>query len=472
MVFSSSVFLILFLPITVLLYYNPITEIICKKRGNWLRNVILLLGSLVFYAWGEPIYVFLMLISILVTYAVGIGVSSSTKSRAKIFLVIGILFHVLLLFIFKYLGFVLSQISLILHRNCDLAHSIALPIGISFYSFQLMSYLFDVYYENTKVQKNVIMLALYATMFPQLIAGPIVRYNEIEKEIKHRDHNKYDFYRGTERFIFGLGKKVLLADYLAYAADSIWNLNMRTPAIAWIGAVCYTFQIYFDFSGYSDMAIGLGNMFGFHFSENFNYPYISKSVTEFWRRWHISLSTWFRDYVYIPMGGNRVSKPKWIKNIFVVWLLTGIWHGANWTFIAWGMLYFVVLMIERRTDIVTRLGKLSHIYTLLVVVIAWVIFRSDSISKAGVFIGELFGLHRSAALIPPTMNLVVVGVVFPMVVAAVLSTPVFPALTKKMEQNFPGVHSFIRPVTALLVFCFSLAKVMSEAYTAFIYFNF
>ena len=471
MVFSSSVFLVLFLPLTVIAYYNPLTDLLCERfRGT--RNAILLMASLVFYAWGEPIYVFLMIMSIVATYLVGLGIVSARINKPKAMLVLGVIYHVFTLFIFKYSTFIISQIGTIGGLKRDPAWSIALPIGISFYTFQLLSYIFDVYYKKTDVQKNMFSLALYATMFPQLIAGPIVRYNSISCEIVSRTHEREDLYKGTERFILGLGKKVLIADQLAYVADIIWALGERSVYVSWIGAIAYTLQIYFDFSGYSDMAIGLGRLFGFHFTENFNYPYIAKSVTEFWRRWHISLSSWFRDYVYIPMGGNRVSKGKWVRNIFVVWLLTGIWHGANWTFLCWGLIYFVVLMLEKIIGFSPRTHVFSHIYTMLIVILAWVMFRSDSIMDGLEYIGGMFGIGSVGIIASPAIDLLIVGIMTVMVLAAILSTPVVSILFDRFRQNCPRVYNIVYPVIVLSIFIFSISKVMAQNYTAFIYFNF
>ena len=313
MVFSSTVFLFLFLPLTLCIYYNP------WLKGRQFRNVFLLLSSLLFYAWGEPVFVCLMVLSIVVAYWVGRHLRGA---RRKSWLAAGVTFHVGLLFVFKYLTFVLGQLGLLV-GNLE-SFAIALPIGISFFTFQLLSYLFDVYYGKAEAQGNVLNLGLYIALFPQLIAGPIVRYEAIAIEIMNRRENLTDFSEGMLRFIYGLAKKVLIANYMGQLADTIFAMNGGVSVgTAWLGAVAYTLQIYFDFSGYSDMAIGLGRMFGFHFAENFNYPYIAKSATEFWRRWHISLGSWFRDYVYIPLGGNRCSKLRWVLNLFAVW------HGAN-----------------------------------------------------------------------------------------------------------------------------------------------
>ena len=357
MVFSSTMFLFLFLPITLIIYYNP------WIHGRKFRNYFLLLASLFFYAWGEPIFVFLMILSVWIGWYLGLKIEKQRNPfLKKRILICGIVFHLSLLFIFKYLTFSMEQLGLLL--NVDFSSvSIALPIGISFFTFQLLSYLFDIYYGKANAQENVLSVGLYISLFPQLIAGPIVRYDLIENQIYNRTENMIDFTDGMMRFIYGFGKKVLIANYVAQIADNIWTSSEPLSiGTAWLGALAYTLQIYFDFSGYSDMAIGLGRMFGFHFAENFNYPYISRSATEFWRRWHISLGSFFRDYVYIPLGGNRVSKKRWVWNLFIVWGLTGVWHGANWTFLFWGLFYFVILVFEKYTRFYDRIGLFSHIY--------------------------------------------------------------------------------------------------------------
>jgi alginate O-acetyltransferase complex protein AlgI len=347
---------------------------------------------------------------------------------------------------------------------------ISLPIGISFFTFQLMSYLFDVYYEKAEVQKNPLYVGLYVSFFPQLIAGPIVRYEKIATEITERQESYDDVVLGMKRFIYGLAKKVLISNYVAQIADNVFDYlaGSTTVAMVWLGAICYTLQIYFDFSGYSDMAIGLGRMFGFHFDENFNYPYISKSVTEFWRRWHISLSSWFRDYVYIPLGGNRVSKFRWILNLFVVWLLTGIWHGANWTFVVWGLLYFAILLVEKLTGFTKKLGWLSHIYTMLIVIVAWVIFRADDMGAAFVYIGNMFGVGATgwwgAAV---TDYLRATAVV--LIASCIGMTPLVKKLFAKLQNT---KFAFVESIWIAVIFVLSLLQVVSSTYNPFIYFNF
>ncbi|MDR2137258.1 MAG: MBOAT family protein, partial [Synergistaceae bacterium] len=345
MVFSSTVFLFLFLPGLLAVYYNPFF-LFSKSphKGRTFRNTILLLASLCFYAWGEPLFVFAMMASILVNW--GFGLLLARGKSKKGVLTAAVIYNVGLLFVFKYLSFTLRNVDYVFRTGVTV--DIALPIGISFFTFQLMSYVFDVSRTPELARRNPLDVALYVSLFPQLIAGPIVRFETIAGEIRGRVETSRDFTEGMTRFVFGLGKKLLIANYVGFLADEIFASSLPlSAATAWIGAIAYTLQIYFDFSGYSDMAIGLGWMFGFHFEENFDYPYISKSITEFWRRWHISLSTWFRDYLYIPLGGNRGSKSRTIFNLFIVWLLTGMWHGANWTFIVWGLYYFVLLLAER-----------------------------------------------------------------------------------------------------------------------------
>lgn len=341
MLFSSIVFLFTFLPIVLILYY--VLPAAC-------RNPVLLLASLVFYAWGEPVYIFLMILSILFNYISGLDIARNleNKKKAKRSLVFNIIVNIAILGFFKYEGFVLDTINHVFPVHIKY-HALALPIGISFYTFQIMSYIIDVYRGKVKVQKNLLNFALYVTMFPQLIAGPIVQYADIDEQLTHRRHSIGKFGDGCMFFIRGLAKKVLLANTSGMIFTEVTGLSKGNVSVltAWLGAFAYMFQIYFDFSGYSDMAIGLGKMFGFELCVNFNYPYVSKSITEFWRRWHISLSSWFRDYVYIPLGGNRVSAARHIFNLLVVWLLTGLWHGAAWNFVVWGLYYGVILIIEK-----------------------------------------------------------------------------------------------------------------------------
>jgi D-alanyl-lipoteichoic acid acyltransferase DltB (MBOAT superfamily) len=462
MVFSSTVFLFVFLPVVLVVYYNPIF------KGRTFRNIFLLIASLAFYAWGEPVFVFLMLLSIIITWFLGIKIEDGGVNSKRI-LTLGIVYHVLILFVFKYLTFVANQVGLLLNKDFS-SISISLPIGISFFTFQLMSYLFDVYYKKAKAQKNLLYVGLYVSLFPQLIAGPIVRYEAIAAEITERHESYDDVALGMKRFIYGLAKKVLIANYVAQIADNVFDYlaGNTTVAMVWLGAICYTLQIYFDFSGYSDMAIGLGRMFGFHFDENFNYPYISKSVTEFYRRWHISLGAWFRDYVYFPLGGSRVSKPRWIFNLFLVWFLTGVWHGANWTFVVWGLLYFVILLIEKETGFTKKIGWFAYIYTMLAIVIARVIFRADNMSAAFVYIGNMFGVGATG-LWDSGVAVSLKGTATVLIAACIGMTP----LVKNVFVKLQGTKfRFAESIWIVLIFVCSVLNVVNSTYNPFIYFNF
>lgn len=457
MVFSSSVFLFLFLPLTLCIYYNP------WLKGRRFRNSFLLLASLLFYAWGEPVFVFLMLLSICVAFFVG---RHLLGERRKWWLIAGVTFHLGLLFVFKYLTFILEQLGLLVGKLEGF--SIALPIGISFFTFQLLSYLFDVYYGKAEAQSNIFNLGLYVALFPQLIAGPIVRYDAIANEIMERKENLVDFTEGMLRFIYGLAKKVLLANYMGQLADTIFAMNdSLSVGTAWLGALAYTLQIYFDFSGYSDMAIGLGRIFGFHFAENFNYPYIAKSATEFWRRWHISLGSWFRDYVYIPLGGNRCSKKSWVLNLFIVWSLTGIWHGANYTFLVWGLFYFALLLIEKNIHITDKMGFFAHVYAMVIIMVGWVMFRSENIDAGLHYIGIMFGIGNANLAdvyfwlyLGQTFSVLVAGIVF--------SLPIMPWLKKHGGRLIENIE----PVVAFGLFFLTLVVTVSASYNPFIYFNF
>ena len=384
MLFSSIPFLYYFLPSVLILYF-----IVPKK----LKNTVLMLSSLVFYGWGEPKYVVLMIASIVIGYFSGILIEAfSQKKLSKVFLGISVAVNLGFLAYFKYADFFIQNFNAVTGLSIPLLR-IALPIGISFYTFQILSYTIDVYRKDVPAQKNIINLAAYITMFPQLIAGPIVRYSDIAKQLEERTHSFENFSKGIRRFILGLGKKILIANSLGELCDVFKASDDKSVLFYWLYAVAFGLHVYFDFSGYSDMAIGLGRIFGFRFSENFNYPYISKSATEFWRRWHMSLGTWFRDYVYIPLGGNRVSKPKWFFNIFVVWFLTGFWHGAAWNFIIWG-LFFAVLLIVEKVFLLKYLDKskvISRVYTLVAVGISFVIFNATDMKEAFSYIGGMFG---------------------------------------------------------------------------------
>ena len=438
-------------------------------KSRTYKNVLLLLASVFFYAWGEPVFVLLMLFSILLNWGIGLKMDKSEKKKA--WLIVSVVWNLSIMFVFKYLVFVLSNVDLLLHTNLS-DISIALPLGISFFTFQILSYIFDLYYGKTTVQKSLHKFALYVTMFPQLVAGPIVRYEQIAYEIDHRKENMEDFSLGMTRFVYGLGKKVLLSNAMGTIADNMFYLSGQgeiSVAAAWLGAIGYTLQIYFDFSGYSDMAIGLGRMFGFHFLENFNYPYMAKSITDFWRRWHISLSSWFRDYVYIPLGGNRCSIARNYLNTFVVWLLTGIWHGANWTFIVWGLGYFVLLCIERLSGLTKGAKYIGHVYTMLAVTLLWVVFRADSLSLAGRYIGQMFG---GSGMLWDSYAVECLGGSWLMLLAALLfSLPVVKTLADKLKLQ-ETARKNIAAILAIPLFLICIAKCLSSAYNPFIYFNF
>ena len=447
----------------MILYYIPFV------KNRTYRNVVLLLASLFFYAWGEPVFVALMVVSIFVNWLIGLQMDHSEKKKS--WLVLSVVWNLALMFVFKYLTFVLSNMELLLHRDIvDL--TIPLPLGISFFTFQILSYIFDLYYGKTKVQKKWYKFALYVSMFPQLVAGPIVRYDQIAYEIDHRQENLEDFSQGMTRFVYGLGKKVLLSNYMGVLADNMFYLSGEgslSVGAAWIGAIGYTLQIYYDFSGYSDMAIGLGRMMGFHFLENFNYPYVSRSITEFWRRWHMSLSSWFKDYVYIPLGGSREGAAKTYRNTFFVWLLTGIWHGANWTFIVWGLGYFVLLCIERLGGWTKGIRYIGHIYTMAAVILLWVVFRADSLTLAVRYIGQMFG--TDGALWDEAAASAFSGSILVLLAAAVLSTPVWKQLADRLHLS-ELTRKNVAAAAAVPLFLLCIAKCMSSSYNPFIYFNF
>ncbi|MBS7526612.1 MBOAT family protein [Fusibacter paucivorans] len=479
MVFSSTIFLFVFLPITLIGYF------LLDRR---FKNAFLLAASLIFYAWGEPRFVFVMLFSIFVNYLAALGVEKYKKANsisiAKIILLLAVAFNLLLFFVFKYLNFTISNInslSTFLTGVPSLAvfeqTHILLPIGISFFTFQAMSYVFDVYYDKGEVQRNPFNVALYVSLFPQLIAGPIVRYKTVAAEIQSREETLSDFSEGVKRFVFGLSKKVLIANTIAVVADSAFNYAASgdlTTSIAWLGAISYTLQIYYDFSGYSDMAIGLGLMFGFHFHENFNYPYISKSISEFWRRWHISLGSWFRDYVYFPLGGSKVSSnARLVFNLFVVWFLTGVWHGANWTFLIWGLMYFVFISFEKLNGIPERFERLweqvlYRVFTLLIIVCGWVLFRSNNFSEAATFLSAMFGKAEMGIWNGVSSNLFRNNIIL-ILIGLVGSTPIYYNLINRLPFF---ISKTIQYVLALILFIVSISFVVSSTYNPFIYFNF
>ena len=454
----------LFLPITMCLYK------IGGLLGTKVKNVILLFASLFFYAWGEPLFIFIMVLSIILNYCFGIIVGKC--SSKKLFLVISVLFNLGILFVFKYLSFVTRELHEIVPIQII---NISLPIGISFYTFQIMSYIFDVYYGKVPAQKNILYLALYISLFPQLVAGPIVRYSDIEREIHDRKENIDLFCQGTHRFIIGLSKKVLIADFLGGIADKIFvtaEYSTVSMVTAWIGAIAYTFEIYYDFSGYSDMAIGLGKCFGFHFKENFNYPYISCSISDFWKRWHISLTDWFRDYVYIPLGGNRVNSKRHILNLFIIWLLTGIWHGAEWTFIIWGMMYFVFQLFEKKTKLMDNIPKVfGYFITMFIVIIGWVIFKATNLSHAGEYLLAMFG--GGSGIIDDNAGLYLKSSAIILIISYIGSFPIGKIVNTKIQNTKIKILGDLVwiPISAILLgLC--LLIIINGSYSPFIYFNF
>lgn len=468
MLFSSIVFLFTFLPAVMILYY------LLPVR---FRNVILLLASLVFYAWGELVYLFLMLLSILFNYFSGLDIARNLQDKraAKRSLVFNLIINLAVLGFFKYEGFVLDTLNGILPVHISY-HALPLPIGISFYTFQILSYIIDVYRGNVKVQTNLPNFALYVTMFPQLIAGPIVQYADVDEQLASREVSRTKFGEGSMYFIRGLAKKVLLANTSGMIFTEVSGLAKGNIAVmtAWLGAFAYMFQIYFDFSGYSDMAIGLGKMFGFEFNMNFNYPYVSKSITEFWRRWHISLSSWFRDYVYIPLGGNRVSKIKHIRNLLIVWFLTGLWHGAAWNFVAWGLYYGVILIIEKYllSPVLDRLPDIvRHIYSIVLVVIGWVLFFSSSFGQAADYIRVMFGAGAHGFADRESMYLLTSNLIL-WLILIFGSTPLVHFRYEHMLRTKKWNTTIINSVVYAALFIVCIAYLVTETYNPFLYFRF
>ena len=467
MLFSSFTFIFAFLPLTIFCYY-----ILPDK----IRNVFLLCASLCFYAWGDIGYLALLLISIFINYLFAMFLSSikeKSQNIKRIVLWLCILFNVGLLFYFKYFNFALSLTRMILHMDIQ-PHSIVLPIGISFYTFQGLSYVIDVYRQKVPANKNLLELGLYISLFPQLVAGPIVKYQDVYQQIKHRVSSIPTFAYGIERFIFGLTKKVMISNVLGEVTDKIFQSftsGIDTPT-AWLGILCYTFQIYFDFSGYSDMAIGLGRMFGFDFRENFSYPYTASSIQEFWRRWHISLSSWFKEYVYIPLGGSR--KGNVYINLFIVFCITGLWHGAALTFIVWGLWHGIFVMLDKFIKRNNKLPKIpifiQWFMTMFIVVIGWVFFRSSDLSEALHYLKVLFGFNE---IYKPelTASFYLDGrILFTFIIAIIFSTPIFSILNKKWESS--TVYYFIKVIWLCILFIFCIIYLVNSTYNPFIYFQF
>ena len=463
MVFSSITFLFYFLPIVLIIYY---------LIPNKYKNIVLLISSFIFYFYGEPKNIYIMILSILATYIFGILIDKYKKTKySKIFLILSIFINIGLLIYFKYADFIIKNINLWLSNKIDLIHVI-LPIGISFYTFQLISYIVDVYRGEAKVQKNIIKLATYISLFPQLIAGPIVRYTTIENQLENREYNMKNFSIGVRRFIIGLGKKVMIANVMGNLINIFLVSDEKSVLFYWLYAIALMIQIYFDFSGYSDMAIGLGKMLGFDFPENFNYPYIATSITDFWRRWHISLSSWFRDYIYIPLGGNRISKLKWIRNIIIVWMLTGLWHGAEWNFVIWG-LYFGVLLIIEKVFLLKWLQKIpkviSRIYTLFIVMISFIIFNGEGISTILENIGGLFKFV-SIPLITNESMYYLKSYIIVIILGIIGATPICKNILT--NEKLKKIVNILEPIYLLLIFIICTSYIVDGSFNPFLYFRF
>ena len=461
MLFSSVTFLYYFLPAVLILYF-------LVPRG--LKNTVLLLSSLVFYGWGEPKLLFLMLFTIAMFYFCGLMIGrSGTEKAKKLWLTVSIVISIGLLALFKYADFFIESFNAATGLRVPLLR-LALPVGISFYTFQSLSYTIDVYRGNVPAQKNPISFGAYVALFPQLIAGPIVRYVDVARELNERQHSWEDFCLGLRRFLVGLGKKILIADNFALLMKIFRESEGKSVLFYWLYAVAFTLNIYFDFSGYSDMAIGLGRIFGFRFIENFNYPYLSKSVTEFWRRWHMSLGSWFRDYIYIPLGGNRVGKGRWVFNILTVWMLTGLWHGAAWNFVCWGLLFGILLMVEKWVPGLQRLPNfLRHGYVLLIVCLSFVLFNADSLSQALSDMGGMFGF--AGVPLANAESLYYLRSYAPLFVMAFIgATPVVRDTARRIGEKPWGAVLEVLLMAVLLIVC--SAYLVDGSFSPFLYFRF
>lgn len=455
----------MFLPAVLILYY------ITPKK---FRNLTLFIVDLVFYSWGEPMLVILMLVSILINYISGvlIGINREKKKLTKAIFIISIILNLGLLGFFKYIGFIGETLNFVLPFLNIPVLQVSLPIGISFYTFQTMSYTIDVYRNTVKVQKNIITFGTYVSLFPQLIAGPIVRYEDVAQQLMERRESLEQFTQGVKMFLVGLSKKILIANEMGNLWDAVRDSGAQSGALgAWVGIIAYTFQIYFDFSGYSDMAIGLGRMFGFEFMKNFDYPYISKSITEFWRRWHISLGTWFREYVYIPLGGNRKGLGRQIINIGVVWFLTGLWHGASWNFILWGVYFGILLMLEK-IFLLKLLKKapaaVAHLYSILLFVFGWVIFYFEDMGEMGTFIARMFG--SNGFMMSGDITSTVISYIPLLIAAAVISTPLITTLYHKIKSK--PVLYVADNAACILALLLCTSSLVSSSYNPFLYFKF
>lgn len=462
-------FVPLFLPLVLILYFA-----FTKPRA---RNIVLLVFSVLFYAWGEPKWIFVMLLTVTVNYFCGILIDKAKSNKMRtLYMVAGVSLSLVFLFYFKYFGFFTDVFTGIFGMENPFTKPV-LPIGISFYTFQVLTYTVDVYRRKVGVQKSYVNLLLYVSFFPQLIAGPIVNYTDIAASLETRTVKANDIYQGFMRFFIGFAKKVLLANTCGVITAELTEAGNLSVAGSWLLAIAYAFQIYFDFSGYSDMAIGMGRMFGFTFFENFNYPYISASVTEFWRRWHISLGTFFRDYVYIPLGGNRVSTVKHIRNILIVWLLTGFWHGASWNFIAWGVYYGLLLLAEKflLANIKKKLPyALNLVVTLLLVLIGWVLFYYEGLGDGLRHLGTMFGFVRAELTDPTSIYYFKHYLVF-LVAAALASVPwksVLAKLPEKVQTSLSEAAVWLKPITLTLLFLVAMGMIVTQSYNPFLYFRF
>ena len=461
MVFSNLIFLYLFLPVCLIFYF------LCQNIRA--KNAVLIVFSLIFYAWGEPVYLLLMLASVAVNWGFGLLIE---RRRKKVFLILALVLDLGCLAVFKYAGFFVENLNA-LFRISLAVPQIPLPIGISFYTFQALSYTVDVWRGDVPAQRSFAKLLLYISLFPQLIAGPIVRYSDVAAQIDDRQFDASEAFYGATRFCVGLAKKVLLADAAGKVASQILDgsLASSTTVAAWLGILLYTFEIYFDFSGYSDMATGLGRMLGFEFLPNFNYPYLSRSITEFWRRWHISLSTWFREYLYIPLGGNRCSRAKWMRNLFLVWAATGIWHGASWNFLLWGLYFWALLLLEKfllAKPLAKAPAAVGHIYTMLLVMVSWAIFAMEDFSRLGAYLRVMFGLG-GAPLADSAFGYYFRSYLPVLVAAAIASTPLGAALWRKLPQRAARVLGTLA-ILAGLALC--TAYLVAGTYNPFLYFRF
>lgn len=474
MIFSALYFMFLYFPIVLLL-----NKILPPGPKNIFRNTMLFLVSLIFYAWGEPIYVFLMLLTITVGWGTGIFVDKALNKgnikSARFWMIASIVINLAILGFFKYADFFIANVNGLLGTAIPLV-GLELPIGISFYTFQTLSYTIDVYRKDAPVQKNIISFGAYIALFPQLIAGPIVRYLTIADQLNERHCDGDKFASGVKTFTVGLAKKILCANTIGELWDTVIALPQSEMSVvtSWLGIIAFALQIYFDFSGYSDMAIGLGRMLGFEFDKNFDYPYVSRSVTEFWRRWHISLGTWFREYLYIPLGGNRVGKWRHFLNIFIVWFCTGFWHGAGWNFILWG-LYFGVLLVVEKTFLLNILKKLprwvGHVYTLLIVLFSWVFFAIDDMSVVGQYFGNMFGFGGLPFINGRGVYLLYTNVIL-LVVLFLCATPLFENLKNRLAQKNRKVFMVATLVGCIAVWLVATSYMVSSSYNPFLYFRF